>query len=127
MYILFLLFSIILFICFVGYAYINRKKHTKATTIALAGVVIATGFLVYPLYKEIDTITNILKTIIYAIKMPSINSEFDILNNAPDKLFKIYEYLLYLYCVSAPILTVGVIISFINSIIDEFRSNRKTY
>jgi len=56
MYILFLFFSIILFICFVGYAYINRKKHTKATTIALVGVVIATGFLVYPLYKEIDTI-----------------------------------------------------------------------
>ena len=126
MFLLFLCLSITIFICFIVYAYLNRNKYTQATTIALLGVIISTGFLVYPLHNEIDFITNLLKTIIYAIKMPSINSSFELLKNAPKELFKLYEYLLYLYCVSAPILTAGVIISFINKILDEFRSNKKT-
>ena len=126
MYFLFIFISITIFICLGSYAYINRKKHTKATSIALVGVMIATAFLVFPLYKEIDFITNLLKTVIYAIKMPSINSDFSVLNNAPNSLFKIYEYVLYIYCVCAPTLAAGVILSFINSLIDEFISNRQT-
>ena len=61
MYFLFLIISITVFICFVIYAFISRNKHTKATSIALLGVIIATVFLVFPLYNEIDFIKRIVE------------------------------------------------------------------
>ena len=123
---LYLVVSIFVFVCFICAAYICKNNQTKAITIAFVGTLISTGILVYPLIQEIDEITNIIQTVFYVFDTPSMKGDFDLLANAPQNLYKLYEYTLYLYCVLSPILAVGVIISFIGNLVDEIKVRRKT-
>ncbi len=126
MFIVFFCLSIMIFIATITFAYKGRKKQTRALWFALLGIIVATAFLVFPLYYNNDIITVFINTIFYAIKISAMSGDFDILQSAPKELFDGFKYILYLYSVLAPILAAGVIISFISNEIDEIRAMKKT-
>lgn len=125
MFTIFLSMSIIIFLVSVIIAIINRKIQKKAVTITFIGVLVATGCLVFPLYQDNDQISNLINTIFYTVGTPTMTGEFEILENVPKELSPVYEYILYFYCVLSPILTAGVIITFLESKLDEIKANAK--
>ncbi len=126
MFVVFLSLSIVIFLVAMIMVYKNKNSQLKALSIALGGIVIATGFLSFPLYYNNDIITTLIKTVFYAIKIPSMSGNFDILKVVPQELYEIYKYVLYLYSILAPILTAGVIVAFIGNKMDEIRSKIST-
>lgn len=125
MFIIFLSISIIIFVISLVSALITRKNQKKAVTILLVGTIIATGFLTFPLYQEKDIITNLINTIFYTAGTITMTGEFEIVKNVPENLSPMYEYILYFYCILSPILTAGVIITFLESKLDELKANAK--
>lgn len=126
MFIVFFCLSLIIFITTILFAYKERKKQTKTLWFALLGIIMATAFLVFPLYYDDDIITVFINTIFYAIKISAMSGDFEILNAAPSGILIGFKYTLYLYSILAPILAAGVIISFISNEIDEIRARKKT-
>lgn len=126
MFIIFLSLSILIFTGSLLYSYVKRREQTKALTICFMGVLVATGFLVFPLFKEKDQITNLINTVFYAVKITGMSGDFTILKQAPLDLYPFFKYTLYLYSVLAPVLAASVIVTFIGRKMDEFRSKRKT-
>lgn len=122
----YLILSIAIFIVTAIVAIISRKKQRKAMSIALVGTLVAAGFLVFPLFQDEDIITRIINTIFYVFDIPDMKGEWEILENTTKEFFNIYKYLLYTYCILAPILTVGVIISFLDNIVNELHSRIRT-
>lgn len=122
----YLILSIAIFVTAAIIAIANRKKQRNAMSIALVGTLIAAGFLVFPLFQDEDIITQIINTVFYVLDIPDMKGDWDILENTTKEFLNLYKYTLYTYCVSIPILTVGVIISFLENILNELRSRIRT-
>lgn len=125
-FIIYFCLSVITFLFSILFSYKNRDKKSNSLTVLFVGVLIATGFLVFATYSKLDIATQLMYTLFYVFDTPTMSVDFDILNNVPSELFRCYKYLLYLYCILAPLLTVGVIISFLENKIYELRSKLRT-
>lgn len=121
-------FCISLFIFFISMiiAFINKNNKSKLITILLVGDLIALGFLVFMIHNDLDIVTRIIYSVFYVFDAPTMSADFDILNKVPTALLVYYKYLLYFYCVLAPILAVGVIVTFLEDKMFELFSKIRT-
>lgn len=126
MFIVFFCLSLFIFFGSCTLAYKYKNSQIKALSIALGGIVLATGFLVFPLYYTSDIVTVLIETVFYAIKISAMSGDFGVLEAAPTELYEVYKYLLYLYSILAPLFAAGVIVTFIGNKVDEIRSKIKT-
>jgi len=95
-------------------------------SLEIAVIMFATGILVFPLFQGEDVVRQLLLSIFYAIKIPTMNGNFQILENYAGKYVDYYKYLLYLYAALSPLLTVGIIVTFIEEKIDLFYASMHT-
>lgn len=123
MKITFILASITSIIGLIIYFILRKKRNIKNSMfIALLTGVIAITFLVYPLEEEYENIfTRIMASFIYAMRCAGMGQDLQLLSKIDMNVKNGYIYFIFMNIlfVIMPIITAGVILSFLENILEK--------
>ena len=125
MYYMYFISSLFIFLAFLILAFLTRNKQVKSLFIVTIGTLIAAFLLVFPLYEQ-ELFLNFFQSFIFVIELPTLSEDVLYFYDKLQTIFPLYRYLLYIYYILAPILTVSVLFTFIRNKILLFRSASKT-
>ncbi len=125
MYYMYFISSLFIFLAFLILAFLTRNKQVKSLLIVTIGTLIAAFLLVFPLYEQ-ELFLNFFQSFIFVIELPTLSEDVLDFYDKLQTIFPLYRYLLYIYYILAPILTVSVLFTFIRNKILLLRSASKT-